>query len=88
MMDEPVRSLWSGLLTALGAILFWNGRQVVKTLAKKANQKDLDDHKNDVENRFIAMQLTINRVLDAQADQHKQNSERLDKIFTELCRRP
>jgi hypothetical protein len=82
------QAIWSAVLSLLGAILIWNGRRVVKELDGKATQKDLDNHIDLVRSQFRDVQLLINRIVDAQSTQHQQNSERLDKIFTELCRRP
>jgi hypothetical protein len=82
------QAIWSAVLSLLGAILLWNGRRMVKEIDEKANKKDFEDHRDLVREQFRDVQLLINRIVDAQSTQHQQNSERLDKIFTELCRRP
>lgn len=94
-MDDPgtssnllqsIQGAWSVIVTMLGALIFWNGRRLVKQLDEKANQKDFEDHKTAVESDFKAMQDTINRIVDNQQKQHNSNTERLDKILSEVYR--
>ena len=94
---QVFHSLWNGVLTAFGVLLFWNWRNVVSTLNHKASikdlddykaisTKDLDDHKADTDHRFEYVHLMLNRLVDNQAVQHAQKTERLDKILSEVYR--
>jgi hypothetical protein len=86
MMNDPGsgQTFWSALLTAFVGLLFWNGKQVVATLKEKADLRALDEYKADVNLRLAQMLVSIDRMVDAQAEQHAQNTERLDKILSEV----
>lgn len=80
-------SVWMAFLTLFGMILAWNGNRFVKELDQKAEVKDLDEHKENIRHQFDAMQTTINRMLDDQKNQHRDNTDRLDKILHEVYRK-
>jgi hypothetical protein len=91
-MDDPlnasswINSIWSALLTAFAALIFWNGKTLVKQIDAKADKDELDEHKDNVRRQFEQVQVMLNRLLDKQDQQHAQNTTRLDMIISKVFR--
>lgn len=73
---QSFHTLWTAAITIAGAIVAFFTKRLVDEVDQKADQCDVDDLKRDFKD-FMA----------TQADQHKSNTDRLDRIIMELNRR-
>jgi hypothetical protein len=84
---EWFHGAWSALISLFLGLIIWNAKRAIKELDQKADKEDLLDHKADVQRRFGEMQDSMKELLKNQADQHRDNTTRLDAILKEVYRR-
>jgi hypothetical protein len=84
-MDDPqgaswtvqvIHTAWTAIITVAGGVVAFFTKRLVDQVDAKADKCDLDD-----------LNTRFERALERQADQHRDNTVRLDKIILELGRR-
>lgn len=83
-LGEGIRYIWNLVLTSAGGILAWMLNRLMAKLDSKADLTDLAVHKQNADQRFDQMQQMLNRMLDTQDRNHKDNTDRFDRLFTQL----
>ena len=77
-------ALVTAILASAGGFFL---KRTIKQLDEKADKKALDEHKAEVDKKFADMQASLDRHINAQIQQHADNTTRLDNILMELTRR-
>lgn len=72
-MRDLAHTVWSGLLSLLGVLILWNWKQLNKRVDDKADRKELDQLRTD-----------MNSYLTQSQRQHTDNTRRLDEILLAL----
>jgi hypothetical protein len=78
-MDDPqngfqaIHIAWNALITVAGAIVAFFTKRLIDEVDKKADQCDVDELKEDFKTLMVR-----------QDEQHRSNTERLDRIIMEL----
>jgi hypothetical protein len=81
-MEDPqsgfqiFHTTWTAVITVAGGIVAFFTKRLVDQVDQKADKSDVTDLKQD-----------IREFMQAQAEQHKSNTGRLDQIIMELGRR-
>lgn len=73
-------TLWSGALTLAGTVVAFATKRLYKEVDEKADSKV-------VEQRFAQQADAIKLLITRQDEQHKANTERLDRIYSAIATR-
>lgn len=65
-----LHTIWTGVITVAGGIVAFFTKRLIDEVDKKADQCDVDELKEDMKTLFAR-----------QDEQHKSNTERLDRII-------
>lgn len=73
-------TIWSGVLSFAGVVLAFTTNRLYKDVDGKAD-------KEATKQRFEAQEKAISDLFDRQDEQHKANTERLDRIYSAIASR-
>lgn len=84
---SATHTLWSSALTAAAAIIAFFMHRLVGDVDGKADKDIVEARFSAHTQRLDAQGSALQTLLERQDDQHRQNTDRLDKILLEVSRK-